>query len=72
MNSIKRINTVKNVSGTGTAAPNFHLSDTMDWSCFSSRIKNQLVIVPRYSHYVRGNSIWIADDQNLTPKPVDK
>ena len=53
MKSTKRINTVENVSGFGTAAPNFHLSDSLDWSCFSARIKNQIVVVPRYISYDR-------------------
>ena len=30
----------------GTAAPAFHLSDTIDWSCVSAQIKNQVVVVP--------------------------
>lgn len=48
MKSIKRINTVENGTAHGTAAPAFHLSDTLNWSCFSARIKNQVIIIPAY------------------------
>ena len=48
MNSIKRIHTVESGTAHGTAAPVFHLSDTLNWSCFSARIKNQVVILPAY------------------------
>lgn len=44
MNPLKQINTVEN----GTAAPAFHLSDTLNWSCFSARIKNQVIILPAF------------------------
>lgn len=60
MKSIKRINTVENTYGIGTAAPTFHMSDTLDWSCFSARIKNQTVIVPRYSGFGR-SVVELAD-----------
>ena len=30
---------------TGTAAPSFHLSDTLDWSCLFAQIKNRKVLV---------------------------
>ncbi len=48
MNSLKRINTVESGTAHGTAAPAFHLSDTLNWSCFSARIKNQVIILPAY------------------------
>lgn len=49
MNSLKRINTVENGTVHGTAAPAFHLPDTLNWSCFSARIKNQVIILPAYA-----------------------
>ena len=50
---ITRMNPMENLPGIGTAAPNFHWSDSLDWSCFSMRIKNQVVIVPRNISYDR-------------------
>lgn len=29
-----------------TAAPSFHLSDTLDWSSLSAQIKNQVIVIP--------------------------
>ena len=48
MKSLKRINTVENGIAHGTAALTFHLSDTLNWSCFLARIKNQVIIIPAY------------------------
>ena len=48
MNSLKRMNSVENGTAHGTAAPAFDLSDTLNWSCFSARIKNQVIILPAY------------------------
>lgn len=49
MKSPKRINILGNGTAHGTSAPTFHLSDTLNWSCFSARIKNQVVLVPTYA-----------------------
>ena len=49
----KRINTVEN----GTAAPAVHLSDTLNWSCFSARIKNQAIILPAYDVIYRETEV---------------
>ena len=32
-----------------TAAPGFHLSDTLDWSSLFVQIKNQVIILPAYT-----------------------
>ena len=29
-----------------TAAPSFHLSDTLDWSSLAAQIKNQVIVIP--------------------------
>ena len=49
MNSIKRINNFDNGTGNGAVTPRYHLSDTLDWSCFSARIKSRMFIVPMYT-----------------------
>lgn len=68
MKSIKRIYTDENISGIDTAAPNFHLSDTLDWSCFSARIKNQIVVVPRFSSYGCSNREQDDSTENSVTK----
>ena len=30
----------------GTAAPGFHLSETIDWSSHAAQIKNQVILLP--------------------------
>ncbi len=45
VNNIKYIRNIENEYSHGTAAPGFHLSDTLDWSCYSARIKNQVITV---------------------------
>ncbi len=55
-------------SSDGTAAPKFHLSDTLDWSCYSARIKNQVIVVP-VSVYKYSNKITPEDS---TEKPFSK
>ena len=30
----------------GTAAPGFHLSETINWSSMSAQVKNQLIVLP--------------------------
>lgn len=48
MDSIKLIKPPEIDPMPGTSAPGFHLSDTLNWSCFSARIKNQVIVVPKY------------------------
>ncbi len=43
----KHIIPLEEHSPDGTAAPRFHLSDTLNWSCYSARIKNQVIVIPK-------------------------
>ncbi len=73
MRSLKRINTVENGTAHGTAAPTFHLSDTLNWSCFSARIKNQVIILPAYDVIHSETEVPIDDSvENTVTKSNDE
>ncbi len=41
-----------------TAAPSFHLSDTLDWSSLSTQIKNQVIVIPNRRVKIVDQLVW--------------
>jgi len=69
MRSIKRVD----IAESGTAAPVFHLADTLNWSCFSARIKNQVIILPTYDVIIDETKVPKGDSvENAITKPNDQ
>lgn len=41
-----------------TAAPSFHLSDTLDWSSLAAQIKNQVIVIPNRRVKIVDQLVW--------------
>lgn len=50
-----------------TAAPSFHLSDTLDWSSLAAQIKNQVIVIPNRRMKIMDQLVQPLASKNKSP-----